>query len=494
MASKSSKTTFNLPSATLDEAIIYLSERFLRAARGIRVVKSPTEFCLLTLCNPVVDPWFSGKLPYAPGQITLIFHSESLSNAADVLIYVPKHGDRVLHTKPHLDPPNDAVPASATDALTQAIAQLAQQQEQLQAAVVEALGQAATNEPTANEGAQLNQDALMRVLAQAFQSSSRPLLSAIAQLSSHLQRLEEKVDQPSISSGDRADLQPQLDALGQQMTRQYGALQQQIKAIATQITDQITAQVTQAVAQTATSGEAAPPVPQTEEEWRSRIEKTQGTVGDYETYSTAYRALHADAPLFETPDWVMLCELDWAQRLCPALADLHILLYGPNGIGDEGADILQQFGTHCRDGQTYYLYEEQGYGAEAAMQDIAHNPDYSWLPVLRRLWQQLKTPYHRVFQLFGWQPEAIAALEAITKPPQWQNRWDPETQPSREPSLQDYRAMLNIAPFTPLTEETVKRAYRQAMKTAHPDSGGSTQKAQQVNEAYQAVMRHYFSS
>ncbi|MGF1538583.1 MAG: hypothetical protein ACFB4J_19145, partial [Elainellaceae cyanobacterium] len=67
MSSKSLKVTFKLPSATLDDAIVYLSERFLRQARGLRVVKSPNEACLLTLCRPLVDRWLASQLPYGPG-------------------------------------------------------------------------------------------------------------------------------------------------------------------------------------------------------------------------------------------------------------------------------------------------------------------------------------------------------------------------------------------------------------------------------------------
>jgi len=52
--------------------------------------------------------------------------------------------------------------------------------------------------------------------------------------------------------------------------------------------------------------------------------------------------------------------------------------------------------------------------------------------------------------------------------------------------------MLNIGPFTPINLELIKRAYRQAMKMAHPDTGGSKEHAQRVNEAYEAVLRHYF--
>jgi len=49
-----------------------------------------------------------------------------------------------------------------------------------------------------------------------------------------------------------------------------------------------------------------------------------------------------------------------------------------------------------------------------------------------------------------------------------------------------------LGPFTPITVATIKRAYRQAMKVAHPDAGGSKEQAQRLNEAYDAVLRHYF--
>ncbi|MGF1513037.1 MAG: J domain-containing protein [Elainellaceae cyanobacterium] len=466
MPSKSLKTTFKLPSASLDEAVVYLSERFLRVARGIRLVKSPNDACLLTLCRPLVDRWLKGDLPYKPGQITLIFHSDTLSAAADILMYVPEQGDRFLYTKPHLDPPDVSQPESAPtlEALADGLKRLMAQQQVANATSGDS-AELGANTPV--NQAPVNQEALVRAISQAFQASSRPMLSALTQLANQIQ---------------------QLEAVTQQNFTQQKALQ---------------AQVDQILMQLAALGESDPSIPQTDEEWRSRIERTWGTVGDYETYSTAYRELHADAPLFDTPDWVMLCELDWAQRLCPTLADLQALLYGPDGAGDEGADILQQFGAHCRDGERYYLYGERGYTAETALQEIAHHPDYSWLPTLRRLWQTLEAPSHKVFALFGWEPAAVRALRDIADPPRQQAHGNghsgygyrqaaPPGGPAPRRSLQDYQALLNIGPFAPLTAEAVKRAYRQAMKKAHPDSGGSTQQAQQINEAYQAVMRHYF--
>ncbi|MGB3612149.1 MAG: hypothetical protein WBA10_00035, partial [Elainellaceae cyanobacterium] len=438
---------------------------------------------LLTLCRPLVDRWFAHQLPYGPGQITLIFHSDALSAAADIVMYLPDKGDRVLYTKPHLDPisqPSADPPAFESPS---------------------SAPREATVTPLAD------QEDLIRALSQAFQSSSRPMLSAIAQLTSRIQQLEAVVDsalqrqEGQSSESTQVNVDQQFEAIAQQLSSQQTHLKAQLDAIQAQISDLNLSDLQ-------VDPLSDPPIPQTEAEWRSRIEQTRGTVGDYETYSTAYREMHGDAPLFETPDWVMLCEFDWAQRLCPDLADLYDVLYGTDGVGDEGADVLQQFGAHCRDGSTYYLYQERGYRAEAAMQEIAHHPDYSWLPTLRQLWQRSNPLNHNIFELFGWEADAVAAMAAIAEPPRrhgsyGNGRRSSTAEPAEPPwsqtstqgrSLLDYQALLNIGPFAPLTAETVKRAYRQAMKTAHPDSGGSTQKAQQINEAYQAVMGHYFPS
>ena len=127
-------------------------------------------------------------------------------------------------------------------------------------------------------------------------------------------------------------------------------------------------------------------------------------------------------------------------------------------------------------------------------------------PELKRLWSLLADPAHPIFQMFGWEAEAIAALEQIVSPRQSYGQsgqsaygTGPSTYGSSyqtgipdNPTLHDYQAMLNLGPFTPITLETIKRAYRQAMKAAHPDAGGSTEYAQQVNAAYMAVMNHYF--
>jgi len=519
MPSKSLKVTFKLPPASLDDAIVYLSERFLRDARGLRVVKSPNDCCLLTLCRPLVDRWFAGQLSYEPGQITLIFHSDTLSPAADIIMYAPEQGDRLLYTKPQLEPPHGDAKSdqlgsesSGLETVLARLDQLTQQQQRqatLQTTVVDALTDIASGQkaPRQQPFPLDDKETLVQALSQASQSSSRPMLSAIAQLTSRIQQLETVVERLTQDPQTHPfwdlspDLAQQLDAMARQLSSNQGIVQAQMDAMQAQM-DAMQTQLTDLSL-------ADPPIPQTEAEWRSRIEQTRGTVGDYETYSTTYRELQADAPLFETPDWVMICAFDWAQRLCPALGDLHTLLYGPRGLGDEGADVLQQFGAHCRDGETYYLYQERGYRAEDALQEIAHHPDYSWLPTLRQLWQRSEPLTHNIFDLFGWEPSAIAALEAIAEVPRHQGgsqsrqRRNPTAESAEPPwvqtgpqgrSLQDYQALLNIGPFAPLTAETVKRAYRQAMKTAHPDSGGSTQKAQQINEAYQAVMGHYFST
>ncbi|MEB3232341.1 MAG: J domain-containing protein, partial [Leptolyngbyaceae bacterium] len=251
--------------------------------------------------------------------------------------------------------------------------------------------------------------------------------------------------------------------------------------------------------------DVSPPVPQTDEEWLERINATWGTVGDYEKYSASYRDANAEAPLQETPDWIALCEFDWTWPLCPTLADLYQLIRGSNGVGDDGADILQQFGQHIdpKTGDSYYPYQLGGYSALDALRQIAHNPDHSWLPELKRLWTLLGDRNHPIFQLFGWEAEAIAALEHLVSPPRQNYGARSATDAgyssgyragsaASSPTLRDYQAILNLGPFTPITIETIKRAYRQAMKAAHPDAGGSKEYAQQVNAAYAAVMAHYF--
>ncbi|NET53603.1 MAG: J domain-containing protein, partial [Merismopedia sp. SIO2A8] len=161
-------------------------------------------------------------------------------------------------------------------------------------------------------------------------------------------------------------------------------------------------------------------------------------------------------------------------------------------------------------GDPYYLYQLSGYTALEALRQIAHHPDHSWLPELNRLWRLLADPTHPIFQLFGWEPDAIAALERIVSNrasygTDYSNQWSAHSSHHTaqagyssggsvlpNPTLRDYQAMLNLGPFTPITIETVKRAYREAMKKAHPDKGGSTEYAQQINAAYGAVMAHYF--
>ncbi|MEB3355875.1 MAG: hypothetical protein VKK04_04060 [Synechococcales bacterium] len=573
MSSKSLKAKITLTADCVEDAILYLSERFLRLTKaGCRVVRTQGEFCLADVCQPLIAGWLEGRVQYAPGSIVLLFHSGELTPEADLLIYTPEGGDRFLYTKPHPTDISDtsAVPQSKTDATisalhlppreellaalkmnAQRLDQLAVQQQSLEAglqhwtaqsvqaiaqAVAQAVNQSVTHSVTQSVAQSIAQSIahlepqavlqpvdpggngdrptsqLLNSLAQILELHANRTESAIAQaLSLYSQQLSQQIGQQinqQIQQQLAASVDRQTETLAQrvsaQIRQQLQPLHQQIDALHHQLTD-LTAEV-QALDLGATD---AVVLPQTPEEWRSYIHEHWGTVGDYERYSSSYREANAATPLHLPPDWIVLCELDWARELSPTLADLYRLIHGVGGIGDEGADILQQFGRHL-DGDTgepYYLYQLGGYQPYEALWQIAYNPSHSWLPELQRLWQRLAQVNHPIFQLFGWEPEAIAALQRIVRPeaagPQ---SGSSQSGPSRStdshqspPSpfpqgttLQDYQAILNLGPFTPITIESIKRAYRQAMKTAHPDSGGSTELAQRVNEAYEAVMRHYF--
>ncbi|MBD1868624.1 hypothetical protein H6F95_15175 [Cyanobacteria bacterium FACHB-471] len=356
---------------------------------------------------------------------------------------------------------------------------------------------------------------IQEVIAQALQAQTDQLKpvnigeirEAIAQsLKIHAalskQQLEEAIAQSLKAQTDQFKQQLQV-ALDAQAAYFVKILSSQLSSTALHFSERVDSlqnQLTELAAQVAelrTSGQAElPPPPQTEAEWLKRFKETWGTVGDYEQYSSSHREANAETPLYYIPDWIALCELDWACQLNPTLARLQTLIYGENGIGYEVADILQQFGCHVdpQTGERYYIYHQGGFNASEALWQFVNNPQYSWLPELKRLWQGLGDRQHEIFRLFGWEQEAIAALESISdRTYQERQAYDPWTsQKKTRDTLSDYLTLLNLGPFTPITFESVKRAYKQAMKVAHPDAGGSKEQAQRVNEAYAAILAHYF--
>ncbi|MBD2066851.1 hypothetical protein H6F93_04790 [Leptolyngbya sp. FACHB-671] len=356
---------------------------------------------------------------------------------------------------------------------------------------------------------------IQEVIAQALQAQTDQLKpvnigeirEAIAQsLKIHAalskQQLEEAIAQSLKAQTDQFKQQLQV-ALDAQAAYFVKILSSQLSSTALHFSERVDSlqnQLTELAAQVAelrTSGQAElPPPPQTEAEWLKRFKETWGTVGDYEQYSSSHREANAETPLYCIPDWIALCELDWACQLNPTLARLQTLIYGENGIGYEVADILQQFGCHVdpQTGERYYIYHQGGFNASEALWQFVNNPQYSWLPELKRLWQGLGDRQHEIFRLFGWEQEAIAALESISdRTYQERQAYDPWTsQKKTRDTLSDYLTLLNLGPFTPITFESIKRAYKQAMKVAHPDAGGSKEQAQRVNEAYAAILAHYF--
>ena len=52
--------------------------------------------------------------------------------------------------------------------------------------------------------------------------------------------------------------------------------------------------------------------------------------------------------------------------------------------------------------------------------------------------------------------------------------------------MKDYYKVLGVSPGAPA--EVIKAAYRALMKIHHPDAGGSTKKAQEIEEAYRNLI------
>ncbi|HHP7246266.1 MAG TPA: hypothetical protein ACFE0H_16430 [Elainellaceae cyanobacterium] len=498
MHPESLKVTFEIEAKSLKEAIATLSKRFLRATlMGCEVVREPTDFCLAHLCQRLIDQWQGGKIPYKDGTIMLTFRSGLLETQPDILIYEPEAGDRRVFSKRQ---PPALAPAS---------------QPRVNLASWEKLSSSSTSESVV--------DQLMQTLT--------TTTKAIAQLTSTQQKLEQQIQ--SLVT-ENADLKRQLHRQTQEIQSVvHQAFIEQTKTVSDQLQealfnhrDAVSNMLSQHVGSTSRSlsqqidklhaqiehlaiqlEELDPlsefdgvSIPQTQDEWRDRIKEAWGTVGDYEKYSLSHREDNAETPLCFTPDWIVLCEMPWVRQLSPVLAELHTLLHRQGGIDYVGADILQQFGQHIdKTGDPYYIYDINGFTAYEALWQIAYDPQHSWLPELQQLWAALEDHNSKIFQLFGWEDAAIRALESIVHPTQrdrhqsahQSQRYSPN-QTDTANSLRDYLTMLKMGPFMPITIDSIKKAYKQAMKAAHPDSGGSTEEAQQVNEAYKAVLRHYF--
>ncbi|MBF2084134.1 hypothetical protein [Thermoleptolyngbya sp. C42_A2020_037] len=492
MNPKSLRVTTAIKSEHLEGAIAELAGRYLRATKtGARVVTQPTEFPVSSYCAPLLEDWHSGKVSYGPGTITLVFSGGVLDEAADLLIYKPEGGDRLLYGNPSASRRESQLPlplGSVTDNPAQASAGKGDRPRS--GAAPDDLGRQV----------QALSDILVELTEhqRAVESRLRERAGSVADSASN-----------SASNGSAAGLSaPQIQKLLEAQAASFAQMLASQMAATTrhfgQRLDQIQAQLEQIQAQLDLPEDL--PDPQTETEWQQRIQATWGTVGDYEQYSASHREANAETPLFHTPDWVALCELDWARRLHPVLAQLHQMIHSEEGIGYAGADVLQQFGCHvdARTGDRYYIYKLGGFSAYDALWQTATHPQQSWLPALQRL-RKKAARFPDVFHLFGWEPEAIAALDTVVE------RLLREKQSAGQQSagsthgshhyakrpgntIPDYLALLNLGPFTPITPESLKRAYKQAMKTAHPDTGGSKELAQRVNEAYEAVLRHYFPS
>ncbi|NER00844.1 MAG: hypothetical protein F6K30_29820 [Cyanothece sp. SIO2G6] len=407
MTLKSLKASINLQAASLEDAIVFLSQRFLRETKtGCRVVQTPTEVCAADVCQPLIDGWMGGRVDYGKGKIVLVFRSGTLGLEADMLIYTPKEGDRFLYTKPKPDGPMMAPVATAgahasdplipdldfpnSGVVGQTVAELLQRVQALDTKL-EALVMMSQTQPKLEKSSR----SAVSVPPGTVPSGSTSLGATSEQvqaLATALMRQMQSQTEHHIGQHLTQYLSQQLP---QQLAMAIAPLQQQLDDLQDQVEN-----LADYIAELDVADfDVSPPIPQTEEEWLERINATWGTVGDYEKYSASYREANAEAPLQETPDWIALCEFDWIWELCPTLADLYQLIRGNNGIGDDGADILQQFGQHIdpKTDDSYYLYQQGGYTALEALRQIAHNPDHSWLPELTRLWTLLANPNHPIF-------------------------------------------------------------------------------------------------
>jgi uncharacterized protein YukE len=506
MQPKSLKVTFTLEAETVEEAVVDLGGRFLRSTKtGCRIVRQATDFSLAELCKSLIEDWKSGKVAYARGEVTLVFSGGELDTEADLLVYSPEQGDRFLYSKriaastaisaQTVEPEIINTLSQHLQTASDALAELAANQRSVESRMQDLAERVANSQPARDIPA-VEIGEIREAIARALKTQTDQLkpIDVGEMREAIAQALKAQTDQ------FKQQLQTALDAQAAYFVK---ILSNQLNSTAlhfSQRVDSLQNQLTELAAQVAeleTSGQPElPPPPQTEAEWLKRFKETWGTVGDYEQYSSSHREANAETPLYYIPDWVALCELEWACKLNPTLTRLHTLIHDDNGIGYAGADILQQFGCHVdpQTGEHYYIYHQGGFSAYEALRQLVNNPQYSWLPELKRLWKGLGDRQHEIFRLFGWEQEAIAALESIgDRTYQERQTYDPwNSQKKTRDTLSDYLTLLNLGPFTPITLESIKRAYKQAMKVAHPDAGGSKEQAQRVNEAYAAILAHYF--
>jgi hypothetical protein len=486
MPSKPLKVNVPILAESVEAAIAELSQQFLRPGRGsVKVVQDPTDVRVADLCRALIEDWKSGKVAFSKGEIGLTFTSGKLSQEADLLVFVPEMGDRLLYSGRALSsaaPQQLPIAGLADDQIAhlvqpiqtvaEILAELTANQRAVESRLQQLLEQIPIQKTAADGLSGQSDEAIAEALSAQTASFTQQLQTALeAQAATFAQILSSQVTANSLHFNKRLDaVQAQLDQLASQL-RELETLEPEPL-----------------------------PIPQTESEWLSRINATWGTVGDYEQYSLSHRIANAETPLFHTPDWVVLCELDWVRKLHPTLMALYELIYGDKGIGYGGADILQQFGRHIdpQTSETYYVYHMGGFTAYDALWQTVRDPQNSWLPDLQQLLNRIGNRHSDIFELFGWEVDAIASLESVVKRAVYeqqsgrQSSYNPHPSSHKEYTISDYLAILNIGPFTPVSVEVLKRAYKQAMKTAHPDTGGSTEQAQQINEAYEALLQHYF--
>jgi hypothetical protein len=512
MHPESLKVTFAIESTSVKDALSFFSKRFLRATLiGCDIVRQPTQFCLADLCDRLIDGWKGGRIAYESGTITLVFRSGLLESQPDILIYEPQTGDRLVFSprpKPALAPASQPpIPPISLNSAQRSLSDLhqsasnqkedsstAQQLTQALITANESVARLTAAQQTLEKTIQsliVEQTKLKRQIDQQAETYQAALQEAIAHYH------QEFPQQLQRALANQADMFVNL--LHHHLGENSEPLSQQIKTLRYQL-EYLTKQLSE-FEPVHEAAVASPP--QSDDEWRTRIKDTWGTVGDYEKFSFTHREDNAETPIYFTPDWIALCELDWAQRLNSTLADLYELLYGVDGIGYAGADILQQFGRHVDEltGDGYYIYHQNGFNAHEALWQIANDPHHSWLLELQRLWHALSDYNHHIFQMFGWEKEAIVALETIVnvshgdRSQSTHHSTQSQHGSGHSPkynTLGDYLSVLKMGPFTPITIESIKMAYKQAMKAAHPDRGGSNEQAQMVNEAYQAILKYYF--
>jgi hypothetical protein len=99
MPSKPLKVNVPIAAETAEAAIAALSELFLRPGRsGVKVVRDPTEFRVADLCKPLLEDWKNGKFTFSKGEVVLTFTSGKLALDADLLVFMPEQGDRLLYS------------------------------------------------------------------------------------------------------------------------------------------------------------------------------------------------------------------------------------------------------------------------------------------------------------------------------------------------------------------------------------------------------------